>query len=209
MSTSNINTKRCTKCSVPQPLAHFYKTKANKDGLANFCKACSSARNRTRRENNIERIRATEAAYAATHREEIRVKTRAWYQENKPRKREVSRAWEARNSEYVKEKQSEWRAANRESGRQAVKNFWRRNPGTRQHADALRRASKLQATPGWVVRDALIEIYAAAAAMRKAGLDVHVDHIVPLRGRGVCGLHVPWNLRIIPAEENMRKGNRF
>ena len=73
-----------------------------------------------------------------------------------------------------------------------------------------RYARKIQATPKWSDRSACQEIYALSAEMtRSTGVQHHVDHIVPLKGRNVCGLHVPWNLRVITAEENLKKSNRL
>ena len=65
------------------------------------------------------------------------------------------------------------------------------------------------ATPSWLDANLFAPIFEEARKRRKAGEDVHIDHIVPLAGKTVCGLHVPWNLQIIPAQENRAKGNRF
>src|SRR5690625_1330785 len=77
---------------------------------------------------------------------------------------------------------------------------------------AARNAAKVNATPGWLSveqKELSASIY-ADSAMKTAitGVPHEVDHIIPLRGKTVCGLHVPWNLRVIPAYENRIKSNR-
>lgn len=84
----------------------------------------------------------------------------------------------------------------------------------RHHAQALadaaaRRAGLGKATPPWVDRRAIKAVYADCMARTKAtGIPHEVDHIVPLQGTFVSGLHVPWNLRVITATENRKKSNR-
>lgn len=72
---------------------------------------------------------------------------------------------------------------------------------------AARKAGLRQATPAWLTKDHKAAIFVFYKNARDRGLTV--DHIVPLRGENVCGLHVPWNLQLLSTEENNRKGNRF
>jgi hypothetical protein len=72
-----------------------------------------------------------------------------------------------------------------------------------------RRAMKLCATPSWSSSKDCAAIYAKAALLTATtGVKHHVDHIVPMRSKTVCGLHVPANLQVLPAIENIVKGNR-
>ena len=74
-------------------------------------------------------------------------------------------------------------------------------------------ASKIQRTPLWLTEEQLneIESYYAESARRtqETGILHHVDHKTPLQGENVSGLHVPWNLQVIPALLNWSKGNSF
>ena len=68
-----------------------------------------------------------------------------------------------------------------------------------------------KATPPWLTeahKFAIQKIYELRDLLfKETGIEHHVDHIVPLKGKNVCGLHVPWNLQVIPATENLQKGN--
>jgi hypothetical protein len=65
------------------------------------------------------------------------------------------------------------------------------------------------ATPAWANHADTVAVYAEAARRRRLGMDATVDHIIPLHGKEVCGLHIASNMRIIPRSENSSKNNKF
>ena len=73
-----------------------------------------------------------------------------------------------------------------------------------------RQAAKLQRTPSWA-NDQLIQAYYLEAKRLEelTGIEFHVDHIIPLQGELVSGLHVETNLQLLPAHENLGKSNSF
>lgn len=75
---------------------------------------------------------------------------------------------------------------------------------------ARRRASKLQRMPAWADKRKIAAIYANARKISiSSGISYHVDHVVPLQGPNVCGLHVEHNLEIVTGVVNQAKGNRW
>jgi 5-methylcytosine-specific restriction endonuclease McrA len=98
--------------------------------------------------------------------------------------------------------------------KRAYKAAWKLNNSEQVLADnKVRRRKHREATPPWITRKQKSEIrqlYQIAITMSKTtGERYVVDHIVPLRSDYVCGLHVPWNLRVITQEENLKKSNKL
>ena len=97
--------------------------------------------------------------------------------------------------------------------RQYYENIGKFETDKRREWTARRRASKLKATPKWLSESQLTAIkckYSLASMFTKcSGVPHAVDHIVPLRGKTVCGLHVPWNLQVITVEDNLKKSNKL
>lgn len=117
------------------------------------------------------------------------------------------------NKEKVSSRNSKWYQENREMAREKLRRCYRNNPHAAARNCAKRRAAKLQATPPWLTAEHWQEIeavYELAAELTVAtGVKHEVDHVHPLRGRTVCGLHVPWNLEAKPLAENRKKSNKL
>lgn len=135
------------------------------------------------------------------------------------RSNEESTAVEQVLNEFFTKTPSGWYQARCEAEieayRAAVKNHWAAQlpQHIRTAIQAERNATKVQATPRWLTaqdRADIAAVYAEAATKSAStGTPHDVDHIVPLRSPVVCGLHVAWNLRAIPAHKNRVKSNHF
>jgi hypothetical protein len=96
--------------------------------------------------------------------------------------------------------------------RRQVANKYARNNPAKIRAGKLRYLYALKiATPKWLTKAHWNEMNGlykeARERTEKAGIEMHVDHIIPICGKKVSGLHVPWNLQIIPASANISKSN--
>ena len=123
-----------------------------------------------------------------------------------------SKSHYANNKEAAIKRASDWYANNKEYRQAYRRKHYLENKGQYNSSINLRRAAKLKATPSWLTEKQLNDIYAiyksCAKITERTGKAHHVDHIIPLQGVDVCGLHVPWNLAILPASMNLAKHNK-
>lgn len=131
----------------------------------------------------------------------------AWYQRNKKQVCQRTGSYYRDNKEKYTEYQRAWRVKNPEAGRETTQRYRNKDRVAYRREDlirvAARRAAKIQRTPKWADLDKIAEIY------RKCPEGYVVDHIIPLRGKVVSGLHVESNLQYLTHSENCRKSNKF
>lgn len=113
--------------------------------------------------------------------------------------------------ECCKEKRNKRYANNKEYARELSRKHYRKNKQYYITKGYLRAKGVQKAKPAWLTEEhkfMLEEIYDLRRLRTElTGVEHHVDHIVPLKGKTCCGLHVPWNLQVIPASENLSKSN--
>lgn len=174
-------TKPCTKCGEVKELSDYRKRADSKDGHSHICKKCLS----------IDGYR---------YRKDPEVKKRL---------KKLGKEYYKKNKKVLLKKMQDYYINNKESCNKNSYKYAKRN----KHKKNMLKMSRLRATPKWLTKDQKKEIlsFYAESQLKKetTGIDYNVDHIVPLNGKNVCGLHVPWNLRVIEASKNKRKSNKL
>jgi hypothetical protein len=167
--------------------------------------------------------------YRTEHGDQVSQTKKNWYKKNKEHRSNRGKLYYKKNQDAIKKKSSDYFKANRElqilkrrrhysdnkPAYKAANTRWRRSNLARYNFLAAKhRKAVKRATPEWLT-DAhwqeIDDIYHLAKEMAwlNEGTPFHVDHIVPLQGEVVCGLHVPWNLQLLSPTNNMRKNNKF
>ena len=127
--------------------------------------------------------------------------------------KEKKKAYKEANKDKIKEYRKAYREANKEKLLDQEKAYKKANRNIVNANTAKRRAARINRTPGWLTKADLgkiKELYKEAQKLREeTGEEWHVDHIIPLQGESISGLHVPDNLQVIRAKENTSKQNRY
>lgn len=125
--------------------------------------------------------------------------------------KQYAKDYRKNNSEKVKDYGKKYREQNREEIRERKSKYQKENPHKNAAKSKKYSTSKLHRTPKWLTKTHLIEIedmyWCSMESERILGYKHHVDHVVPLQGKYVSGLHVPWNLQILTQTENTQKSN--
>ena len=198
--------KKCTKCHNNKDLSDFYKSKTSKDGFRWQCKSCNSA---------------TSKEYHSENKEKQHENNRKWILENKEKRNERKRKWNKDNPEKIKKYKSKYRMTEetKEKIRKIRRDYYRENKEyfaeyAKEHRrknrdyycfiDSNYRASKKNRTPSWADLDSIKDVYKESQYFQ-----LEVDHIIPLHGALVSGLHVWENLQLLTPAENRKKSNNF
>lgn len=206
--------KTCNKCGETKCLSGFSKNKRSTDGLNTRCKLCISIKSRIWYLNNSKKVNLYTKDWREKNPEKYKATSKARYDANPDKVKNAKKIWCEANQERLKTTNNAWRAINSEKEKISAKHWRENNRGKINANGAKYDARKLQATPKWLTKEDWQEIedfYVLAqdlAWLNQDGIPFHVDHIVPLQGKNVSGLHVPWNLQLLPAKENVSKGNK-
>ncbi len=127
----------------------------------------------------------------------------AWRENNRDKTRAAVKRYSEAHPELIKARTKKYQKTTAYKNTQKIHYEKQRASGYKQAWVAAYRANKIKATPKWVDKEKIKYIY------KNCPKDYHVDHIIPLRGATVCGLHVENNLQYLIAKENMQKSNKL
>jgi hypothetical protein len=205
--------KTCTKCQNLKNISEFKNDKRLKSGKGSVCLQCTRQEALNRRNKDPEKARKSFQSWAQKNKEYNSQRKTKWAKNNPDRKKESDKRYVSKNVEKVRKRAQQYAEKNKEKVAEKSRLWRKANLFYVLSKNAFRRAAVLKRTPGWLTEEdkrKMDEIYKECRKKSKeTGVSHHVDHYYPLLGETVCGLHVPLNLRIIMASENVKKKNRI
>jgi 5-methylcytosine-specific restriction endonuclease McrA len=208
-----MSNKKCRVCEEIKSFDKFSKRTSSKDGFMNICKICDSAKACKWHYNNPDKSKLRAKKSREQNIDYVLQKDKERYYNNKEAILKQRKEYYENNRDIVIERVGKWIKNNQDKVKIYRKNNYEKQKPFYLAKTAKRKAKKLNATPLWLneIHHMQIQWYYAAAKMMSetTGILHHVDHIHPIQGNGFTGLHVPWNLRVIKAEENLSKGNKI
>jgi hypothetical protein len=211
----NSNMKICTKCKEIKELSEFtVRRRPNcQDRLYSWCKTCSRCGSKAWAVLNADRLKAVGIDYRNSHREQAKLRSDNFYRKNAAQVKARTAIWAKTHKEIRSAIDSKWYYENIDKKKTSLKAWVKANPAKVNATNARRRAAKLKRTPFWLTENDYILIrmkYQLASYLtEETGIKWAVDHIYPLQGENISGLHVPSNLRVIPFSENSQKKNKI
>lgn len=198
-----MSEKACSRCKETKNYEMFRKNRTAKDGYDCYCKTCRK---------DIANPEYHKSYYKA-NKEQCDQQKRDWAKKNEDRLVASRREHYASEREHLLEQKKEYYKNNRAKILEYKASYQKINRGKKNALEAKRHASKLDRTPKWLTQEQKAEVeqfyWLSRDLFVTTGELYNVDHIVPLQGENVCGLHVPWNLQVLPSDVNIAKGNRF
>lgn len=155
------------------------------------CKICKLQRDKEYRDKNLEKINAKRRSRNTKIKRQV---AKVWRDNNPDKILEYRKRFIDKQSKNRELTNTKWREYYRNSAKMRAKQILKAN-------ERSRRISKQ--TPKWVKSAQILEIY------KNCPEGFHVDHIIPLKGKTVSGLHVPWNLQYLSAQSNLKKSNKI
>lgn len=138
------------------------------------------------------------------------VRVNLWRENNREKHRAYSSLWKKTNPEKRKAIGAKERIKYKSQRADNQRKRQSEKPAKFLAYTRARQVAKLKRTPAWADHAAILAVYEISESLSKStGIKHHVDHVIPLRGQTVSGLHVHTNLQAIPAMENWRKNCRF
>lgn len=210
MADTDISTQIvCRVCKESKQIDQFPRMPTGKHGRTTRCKPCTAVYIKAYQEANKDKLKAGSKDRYKERKSEYQEANRQNYEKNKDAYKERAKKWAKDNPEKRSAVCTKYHFANPEKRAAWGKSSRENNPGMYAAHYKARQQRKRKAMPAWANEENIKAIYRQSAwVSRITGVKHHVDHFYPLKSDIVCGLHNEFNLRIIPAFDNLSKGNR-